>query len=284
MYMEIIKEKNPELIIEKYSFNTEGQNNDIVIVNDTLVFKFPKYQQGIAKLEKEIDLLNILKTYITLDIPNYKYKNFEPLEVGRVFGGYKIIKGTSLKKDIFCNITKQQNIAKQLATFLKQLHSIPIEKININKMTNDDNYSEWKNLFEGIQQKLFKFMSKGSKDLISRNFNDFLGQDLNFKQTVIHGDFGPSNIIFDPRSKLISGIIDFNEVSIGDPAIDIASLIGPFGYGEDFVKTFESTYPNVQELMKRAKFYSSTFALQEALFGIEVGDEKAFEEGIKEYL
>jgi hypothetical protein len=37
-------------------------------------------------------------------------------------------------------------------------------------------------------------------------------------------------------------------------------------------------------LLPRARFYRSTFAIQEALYGVEHGDEAAFERGIAPYL
>lgn len=283
-YIEIIKEKNPNLIIEKYYFNNEGQNNDIVIINDSIVFKFPKFSEGIQKLKKETQLLYKLKKYITLEIPNPEYYNFDSFEVGYVYSGYKMIQGVSFRQHILHTVERKSNIAKQLATFLKELHSIPLKEVDNCGLTFIDDYSEWTNLFERIQKKLFPYMKKESQDLISNNFNSYFDQNFNFRHTLVHGDFGPSNIIFDSNDEIISGIIDFNEVSIGDPAIDIASLIGPFGYGEVFVKSFELIYPNIETMLDRARFYASTFALQEALFGIEVGDKEAFDAGIKQYL
>lgn len=283
-YIEIIKEKNPGLNIEEYSFNKEGQTNDVVIINDDFVFKFPKYSEGIEKLKREACILNILKSYISLDIPKPIYNNFDSFEIGCVYTGYKMIRGVSFKQDIFHNIQRKNFIAKQLAMFLKELHSISHEEICNYKLNIIEGYSEWASLFERIQKKLFPFMNKESQDLVSENFNSFFEKNFNINKTLIHGDFGPSNIIFDSNNQTISGIIDFNEVSIGDPAIDIASLIGPFGYGEDFVRSFEPIYPNIESLLERARFYASTFALQEALFGIEVGDKEAFDAGIKQYL
>ncbi len=42
-------------------------------------------------------------------------------------------------------------------------------------------------------------------------------------------------------------------------------------------------YPNGNEISERVKFYKSTFALQEALHGVENNDIQAFENGIKVY-
>ena len=42
-------------------------------------------------------------------------------------------------------------------------------------------------------------------------------------------------------------------------------------------------YPGLARLWERIRFYAGSFALVEALFGIEQGDQEAFENGIAEY-
>jgi len=121
---------------------------------------------------------------------------------------------------------------------------------------------------------------------IKQNFEGFLNekQNFNFEKILVHGDFGPSNILFNEKTNLVSGIIDFGSIRYDDPAIDIASMIGPFGYGESFIRMLEKSYPNIDALIKRAKFYASTFPLQEALFGFENEDNEAFKDGIAKYI
>jgi aminoglycoside 2''-phosphotransferase len=98
-----------------------------------------------------------------------------------------------------------------------------------------------------------------------------------------HGDFGPSNILFDAASRTISGIIDFGSAGLGDPALDVAGVMGPFGYGEAFVRSIADFYPAVETFLDRARFYVGTFAVQEALWGLEHGDQGAFNSGISAY-
>jgi hypothetical protein len=39
-----------------------------------------------------------------------------------------------------------------------------------------------------------------------------------FQPVLRHGDFGPSNILFDATTRTISGIVDFGSAALGDPA------------------------------------------------------------------
>ncbi|MEK5173923.1 phosphotransferase [Heyndrickxia sp. FSL W8-0496] len=79
----------------------------------------------------------------------------------------------------------------------------------------------------------------------------------------------------------ISGIIDFGGSGLGDPAYDFAGILS--SYGREFFDMCMNLYPNGDEISERVKFYKSTFALQEALHGIENGDRQAFESGIQDY-
>lgn len=69
---------------------------------------------------------------------------------------------------------------------------------------------------------------------------------------------------------MISGIIDFGGSGLGDPAYDFAGILS--SYGEEFFEMCINLYPNGNEISERVKFYKSTFALQEALHGIENDD------------
>ncbi len=281
-YMKKIKEHYADIDIRNYEINNIGQKNDIIIINNEYVFRFQKYQKGIETLKIETEVIKSIKDYITLTIPNPIYDFFKYQEIGEVFAGYKMIPGKSLYKDTFMSIRDKGIIAKQLATFLRELHNISPGKVKNVNVPVYDSHKKWTNFFRKINKKLFKYMSPHARKNIEKEFEKFLNEEdnFNFQSRLIHGDFGPTNILFDEKLQEISGIIDFGDVRFDDPAIDVAALIGPFGYGESFVNMFNEIYPGINLLIKRGKFYASTFALQEALFGIERGDREAFNNGI----
>jgi aminoglycoside 2''-phosphotransferase len=118
----------------------------------------------------------------------------------------------------------------------------------------------------------------------AEHFEGFLSAAGNFRyQPVLkHSDFGPSNILFDKETQRVSGIIDFGSSGLGDPAYDFAGLLS--GYGEGFVELCTHAYPEVKGFRGRIRFYQGTFALLEALFGIENGDEEALKAGLARYV
>ncbi|MBD7965845.1 phosphotransferase family protein [Fictibacillus norfolkensis] len=283
-YIERIKAVYPELIIEDVYLNDIGQNNDVLIINNSLVFRFPKYKKGIGSLEEETKILEHIRDTISIPIPFPKYKSFELLEPGKVFTGCKRIEGNPLWNEHLVKVNKVDSIkiAKQLVTFLIEIHSISRENLHKDLKLKDSNpYEEMKELFFNIQDKLFQFINEKAQMDIIYSFESFLNNEEYFKTTLIHGDFGASNILWNPENCEIPGIIDFGNSGIGDPAYDFAGILS--SYGEDFFNKCIDLYPNGSEVAKRVTFYKSTFALQEALHGLINNDTRAFENGIKEY-
>ncbi|MFD2640214.1 phosphotransferase family protein [Piscibacillus salipiscarius] len=286
-HIKTIQKHYPELHIEDYYINDIGQNNDVLIVNDSLVFRFPKYQDGIDQLRTETKILNYIKDKVLLAIPNPIYYSFDKLEPGDVFTGYELIEGEPLWKSQFESIKNSEQVqalADNLVSFLIELHSISIGRVRqeLNLIVNNP-FEQMNQLYEKIRLKLFPYIRDEAQKEISHSFETFLKGE-SFKAadlSLIHGDFGASNILWNPEVSRISGVIDFGGSGLGDPAYDFAGILS--SYGEEFYQLCLKKYPDSDLLDKRVKFYRSTFALQEALHGIENNDQEAFESGIKYY-
>lgn len=88
-----------------------------------------------------------------------------------------------------------------------------------------------------------------------------------FPPRVVHRDFDTSNIIVDPRNYDVMGVIDFEEVSVWDPAADLLF----FGEGESFIEDLLTSYslplgPNLDE---RRTFLTKRIPLIYIMWGLE---------------
>lgn len=227
----IIKQIYPDFIIKDCYINDIGQNNDVLIINKKYVFRFPKYNQGIIQLKKEIAILAYINSKVTIPVPRPIYKSFEQEKLGEVFVGYCLIAGEPLWKNSFEHIkdtTVIKGLASQLVNFLIELHTIPKEKttgvVTLNDTHPRDDMAE---LFDKTRNKLFPFLGNRARDEITKSFEDFLHKKDNIKihTTLIHGDFGASNILWDPELSELTGVIDFGGVGLGDPAYDLAGIL-----------------------------------------------------------
>ena len=286
-YIQAIHDIYPDLVIETAHLNQNGQFNDILIVNDEIIFRFPKTVREAEKLSTETQLLQCLQDQVPLPVPNPIYHSKTTAVIGHTFMGYHLLPGEPLWPQIIHTQKDEellQHLADQLATFLHQLHTISVENLNIQLPTFRGN-EKWQELYQHFREKLFPFMRQDARQWVIKHFETFLNDQHNYdyEPALIHGDFGPGNILYDARTQSVSGIIDFSSTGWGDPANDFASILCTVSYGEAFLKRFATLYLVDDAMISRARFYAGTFALQEALYGLVDGDQKAFERGIAEY-
>jgi aminoglycoside 2''-phosphotransferase len=198
--------------------------------------------------------------------------------------GYPLISGDPLWHETLAKITNaatRQRLADQLASFLKALHSIPIEQLG-QDLPVHDGPDEWTKLYSDIRHHLFPLMRPDVQESVKNHFETYLNNShLHTYQICLrHDDFGTGNILYDDQAQEISGIIDFGSAGLGDPALDIAAASC---YGESFFHRFFDVYPEIETMLERAQFYKGTYALQEALHGWRNNDQQAFESGMAEY-
>lgn len=275
----------PDLRIERMRLNDEGQYNDILIVNDDLIFRFPRHDEGIERLEKERALLDRIRPLLPLPVPEPIYRRLTPRTVGQVFAGYRMLPGEPLWRETVAALTAPailRLLATQLATFLHALHGIPTEQV-ADVLPATDWRDLWVGLEEEIRIALFPHLPVAAQKQIAARFAAFLDNPGNFAfvPTVIHGDFGTGNLLWDAPSGAITAVIDFGSAGIGDAALDVAALLT---YGEPFVQQGLAAYPAMEAMLPRARFYLTTFLLQEALYGIAHDDPDAVERGLAPYL
>jgi len=284
-YLSLIQRNYPDLKIISHKLLDTGMNNDIVVINQELIFRFPRYVLGVNELKRESGILLRLRGKLPLPIPDPIYLNLDG-EPGEVYTGYRMIQGEPLTQNMLPRSTEIQDaLALQLGSFLHALHSLPVHEI-IEHPEGYDPQLRWTDLYTRIRRGLYSYMRPDAREQISQSFEQFLNDPSSFDYipAVVHGDFGPTNTLYDAVSKRVTGIIDFGSVHVGDPAEDFAALMGPFGYGLKFVLKALPMYGNIEQLLPRALFYTKTFALQEALFGHEQGDEECLKNGLAAYV
>lgn len=282
-YLQAIETAFPTLTILSTRLNPQNasQFNNVLIVNEVLIFRFPRMPAATIALEREIKLLNAIKTHLPLPVPNPIYSH---LDSEQIFMGYPMLPGVPLWREIIPMLDEPtfHRIAQQLAEFALALHSIPVETLGV-QLSYPDDRSFWQEMYDAFRDELFSCMREDARQQVTHNFETFLNDKENFAYAPVlhHGDLGGSNILYDAERRSLSGIIDFDSIGLGDPAVDIAAVSS---FGETFMHHFRQFYPNLEALEKRSAFYRSTFASQQALWAIRGGDQEAFEDGISAYI
>jgi aminoglycoside 2''-phosphotransferase len=266
-HLQRIKETFPRLEIVSIRAVADGLTNDVLIVNDELVFRFPKNETWARELlANEIKVIELLRKFVELPLPQFEFAA-EDLSV------HRYIKGKPLARhDILKTTEAEQNkIAEQLGDFLRQMHGVPMPKVKQNKIApSDTNRSRdaWLKLYEDAQKELFPLMMPHVREAVDEHFAP-IATDKNFmnhEPRLMNGDFVPYHILYDEAKKKIVGIIDFGTAGTGDAATDFACVI--YNYGESFLKRMTGVYPEISDGVDRARFWAGTLELQWALSGV----------------
>ena len=286
VYAKQIKAHCPGLSIDSILLNEDGQYNDVLIVDGAFAFRFATVPDAVDTMRREIAILNVLQDRLPVAIPYPIYATIDAGVIGECFVGYHLIPGKPLWREAFSEITQSttlDHMAKQLAGFMQELHHLPVPMFESIDLPLEDTFDGWTEMYEQFREKLFPYMRPDACQTVAQTFDGYLSDPAlhHFDPCLRHGDFGTGNIIHDAESGSITGIIDFGCACLGDPAVDFGGLLG--SYGRDFYDRCSATYPEMKAALPRVLFAVNTFALQEALFGIENDDREAFEAGIADY-
>jgi aminoglycoside 2''-phosphotransferase len=288
-YLKQIRGRYPALKVVTARLNEQGQSNDGLIINEEFIFRFPKHPRALRHLRVEFEILRALQGLTSLPIPNPVSSHLDTDVVGEAFFGYRLIPGEPFLREIFLSITEStvaDRIVSQVATFLKGLHGLqPGVDFQFEPPLRDTR-EEWIALLDRIKTNLTPRLSAEDSLIVIDFFENFLsdGDNFNYHPVLRHGDFGTVNVLFDTENKRLSGVIDFGNAALGDPALDLAAIMAPsFGYGAAFVYELQRIYPIDERLLRRAHFYVRAFSLQQALYGLEHGNDDIFSDGFAEF-
>ena len=106
-------------------------------------------------------------------------------------------------------------------------------------------------------------------------------QQVRIAPTVVHSDLAAEHILLDPETRQVTGIIDWSEIAIGDPAIDFA---GMFHWGDaDFTKAVLSHYHGAsdEELLGRARFFAAARGVGDVVFGVRMQRTEYVDAGVQ---
>ena len=250
----------PEIKIKKYYSIETGWMNRIIVINDDIVFRFPRTRSGITRLSGELKLLSCLKNP-PVKLPEYKFIHM----ANPFFAGYKMIHGDTIENAKSLGNGVLNGFISLLDYMFKfgrkslRETSLPIynsdswiehEKSLINSFRTALEYYTGHIYFDEI----YSLMDKAMSDL---NDNDI---------SLIHGDLSRGNVILNRKHSRINGVIDWSDSSYGDRALDIAAIIDGFSmkYLTYILKHFNKDFSI--GAVKRILFYRLVSPLYRAYF------------------
>ena len=244
----------------------EGWDFRVFEVDGTWVFRFPKHDKGVTKLRMELQLLSTLGEWVSLPVPTYEHIGESSKGSSRPFAGYRKIPG--IPGDL-SEMVDLPTIARQLGSFLGKLHAFPVDratKAGVREETSTATHRRDKSIEESDRITDLPVDADRLRHYLERN----APPPLDGVPKLVHNDLWAEHILIDPRSGEVSGIIDWGDAVIGDPAVDFAGL---YTWRETLLEAVLEHYSgaHIPDAISRARYLATCLAVHNISLGQDMG-------------
>lgn len=218
---QILTRDFPQMQIDSLKELEHGWKNFVFLINNKLIVRFPKTIHN--NLRHQQAILTALSNKISYRLPSIHYINTQSC-----YAVYPAILACSYNRYDFEQFTdqEQQNVAQDLADFLKQLHEAypltEVEKMKIERFNYTQEIIDIKN-----ESKVFDNFK------LPQNIRTFVQDQAEiatfhltqtYDEVLLHNDLHCKNIILDCDTKHLNGVIDFDDIKIGHYHLDFAGF------------------------------------------------------------
>ncbi len=220
----------PELANAPMELVGAGWDNTVVRVDGAWAFRFPRRAFAIPGVEREIEVLPRLASNLPLPIP-------EPRWVGAPGGGFPwpwfgapFITGTELAAADVAD-AERENVGATIGGFLRELHAPALRSRIGPTLPVDPNRRADMAFRVGATRSRLRQLADDGIWRASSEIDALLADAEDLPPSpytaVLHGDLHARHVIVDARGSA-TGVIDWGDVCVGDPAIDLGIAYGSF--------------------------------------------------------
>lgn len=258
----------------------DGWDNTAYTINRDYVFRFPRRHIAVTCLEIEMKLLPEIASSLPIAIPSPVFIGKACPELPWPFAGYKMLPGRTADT---ANLNERQriNLAPALAGFLKALHHFPVEKARqIGAPTDIIGRLDFAKKIPEMYRNLDELTRTGLVEdpiSIQKIIQETAIARKQKKAALVHGDFYTRHILVGGNGEL-SGIIDWGDIHLGDPALDLSiafTFLPPEGR-----QLFQQCYGKIDsEALRLSRFRALHYALILLKYSHSIGDQTLMREG-----
>jgi aminoglycoside phosphotransferase (APT) family kinase protein len=218
----LISGQFPDVALDALELLGVGWDNTAWLVDERWVFRFPRRAVAIPGFERELAALPQLAPRLPLPIP-------DPVYVGRPTGefpwpwfGAAAVPG---REPLGLDEPTRAALVRPLAAFLRALHAAPVvDGLPHDPMGRADMAVRVPKTLDQLAPVEEAGLWRAS-DAVHRLFDTARALPTSDAKVVLHGDLHFRHLLVDDRG-VPSGVIDWGDMSCGDPAIDLSLVFG----------------------------------------------------------
>lgn len=248
LYVAKIRKAYPNLQFSNVKNVSNGLDHTVLLLDDKYIFRFPKTSHYKQRLHVELKLLRKLTK---LPVPQYEW-------VADTFAGYRVISGKPLTQRRYLYFKNKPHLHNQLAHFLSELHSHTSMQ-GLEKQPIAHSVLELASKMNVISKEL----TQEQQELVEK-FLVIAPKMRPANLCVTHADLHMDHILVNQN---FTGIIDFSDALISDPAIDFHNF---WNYGATVPQKIYAKYKGKKDkqFLFRSQLYNLTDILMALYHGI----------------
>lgn len=276
------------------------------------IFRFPRNRVVAENLQKEQVVLPVVAPRVEFAVPRFEHVGTWR---GQPYAGYRRIPGCPLSGFPSDGFKLTAEMAGSIAAALSSMHDIPTSLV-AEACGVEPTVEAWRQRYRvlrvEVRENVMPLLESTIAAAVERGFDRFLDEELATLEDValVHCDLGCEHILIEEGGTTVTGLIDFEDVTIGDPAIDFVGIYVTFGM--DAVGRIRDSYQRALDVqresgvqraldtqrasgdqrasglqraqdvnfMNRLRFYTWMASCHEVIYGLEEGKSNLVEEGI----
>jgi len=249
-----IEHEDLGLSVRSAHFLGEGWNSRAYIVNDDLVFRFPKRLDHWEELEREVTFLAFAADLLPLAVP--RYMRIAPDSPASAYGYavYRYLHGHAMNVNALAR-EKRAAAAEVIGAFLRALHSFQPGPEVRRLLPREDERMVAEEYFTRAEREIAPKLRPLEASALIKQFEIYLSAPENFlfRPAVLHADLSRDHILVENDS--VTAVIDFGDVNCGDPDYDFMYLFVDFGqaFAEEVARRYG--HRDLERLMSKLLYF-----------------------------
>jgi aminoglycoside 2''-phosphotransferase len=219
----------PERRLRRFRRNEVGWTNLVLEADGRWIFRFPRHAWAARQLGFEVRVLDYLSQHLSTPVPAPERIGVLRRPGGWPFVSYPKIPGVALPEFPSLSYPDRVRFRDFLARLLVELADLPTTPmLRLGCPAGDP--PEWARGYVRLLERYRRAGAARVSAALDRSVEDEFARMLpvlrraKFRPVVSHRDLGPYNLIWDPRAHRPTGVIDWEDVRLGDPAFDLTGL------------------------------------------------------------
>ena len=244
----------PELRWSSLRYVDAGWDHEVLLLDDRVTVRFPNEDHYRRMLDAERVVIDRLADRTRVALPRVL-----AIDPERRFAVHEFVPGEQLTPErlLALSARDRDEVADALAGLLSALHELEPSVLppGTPSWTVPEEHAGVRRLAESGLPAL---LQPGEADLVAAVLDDIPALLAESPPPVlVHGDVYEDHLLHDPATGRL-GLIDFSDLAVGDPAIDLAELID---YGRPFLEDVARRSGGDAALVDRAIRYGRWLAV-----------------------